>query len=84
MLPWSAPRDVDPAADSLGRSPPELDERFGDRFTEDLRRALPDLDGFDEEEAALLEEYGAEAIVPAGLADHERIEEIARELTLIR
>jgi phosphonate transport system substrate-binding protein len=63
---------------------PELDERFGEGFTEDLRRALLDLDGSDEEEAALLEEYGAEAIVPAEPADHERIEEIARGLGLVR
>lgn len=63
---------------------PELDMQFGDGFTEDLRQALLDLDGSDDEETALLEQYGAEAIVPAEAADHERIEEIARALNLIR
>lgn len=63
---------------------PGLEERFGEGFTEDLRQALLDLDGSDGGESALLERYGAEAIVPAEAADHERIEEIARSLGLVR
>lgn len=63
---------------------PGLDERLGEGFTEDLRQALLDLDGSDAEETELLEAYGAEAIVPAQASDHDRIEEIGRELGLIR
>ncbi|NUL47619.1 putative selenate ABC transporter substrate-binding protein [Cellulosimicrobium funkei] len=63
---------------------PGLDERLGEGFTEDLRQALLDLDGSDAEEAELLAAYGAEAIVPAEASDHDRIEEIGRELGLIR
>jgi phosphonate transport system substrate-binding protein len=63
---------------------PGLDERFGGGFTDDLRQALLDVDGSDAEETALLEQYGAEAIVPAEPGDYERIEEIARTLDLIR
>jgi phosphonate transport system substrate-binding protein len=63
---------------------PELDGRLGEGFTEDLRQVLLDLDGSDPEEAALLEAYGAEAIIPAEASDHERIEEIGRTLGLIR
>jgi phosphonate transport system substrate-binding protein len=63
---------------------PGLEERFSEGFTEDLRQALLDLDGSDDEESALLERYGAEAIVPAEAADHGRIEEIARSLGLVR
>lgn len=63
---------------------PGLDERLGEGFSEDLRQALLDLDGSDPEEAELLEAYGAEAIVPAEASDHDRIEEIGRDLGLIR
>ncbi|MGM7666826.1 putative selenate ABC transporter substrate-binding protein [Microbacterium sp. A93] len=63
---------------------PGLDERLGEGFTDDLRQALLDLDGSDAEEAELLEAYGAQAIVPATASDHDRIEEIGRELGLIR
>ncbi|MEX5303932.1 putative selenate ABC transporter substrate-binding protein [Kocuria sabuli] len=63
---------------------PGLDERFGAGFTDGLRQALLDLDGSDAEETALLEKYGAEAIIPAEPADYDRIEEIARTLNLIR
>lgn len=65
-------------------SSPDLDERLGGDFTQDLRQALLDLDGSDPEEAELLEAYGAEAIIPAEASDHDRIEEIGRTLGLIR
>ncbi|NUL44657.1 putative selenate ABC transporter substrate-binding protein [Cellulosimicrobium funkei] len=63
---------------------PALDERLGAGFTADLRQVLLDLDGSDPEEEALLDAYGAEAIIPAEASDHERIEEIGRTLGLIR
>lgn len=61
-----------------------LDERFGADFTDRLRQALLDVDGSDAQEAALLEEYGAQAIIPAEPGDYDRIEEVARTLNLIR
>lgn len=63
---------------------PGLDSRLGEGFTEDLRQALLDLDGSDAEEVALLEQYGAQAIVPAEASDHDQIEEIARTLGLVQ
>lgn len=63
---------------------PELDERMGDGFTQQLQDVLLELDGSDEDETALLEMYGAGAIIPAEPADHDRIEEIARSLDLIQ
>lgn len=63
---------------------PDLEERFGEGFTEELRQALLDLDGSDTEEAALLEKYGAQAVVPAEASDHDQIEQIARTLGLVQ
>lgn len=61
-----------------------LEERFGEGFTEELRQALLALDGSDAEEAALLEKYGAQAVVPAEASDHDQIEQIARTLGLVQ
>ncbi|WP_203225595.1 putative selenate ABC transporter substrate-binding protein [Kocuria sp. SM24M-10] len=62
---------------------PGLEERFGGGFTDRLRQALLDVDGSDAEETALLEQYGAGAIVPAEPGDYDRIEQIARTLGLV-
>lgn len=45
-------------------SGPDLDERMGEGFTEELRDALLALDGSTPEEEEALEGYGADRIVP--------------------
>ncbi len=62
---------------------PELDDRLGDGFTEELRDALLSLDGSDAGETDVLERYGAGALVAAEPEDYAEIEEIARKLGLV-
>lgn len=62
---------------------PETDDRFGDGFTERLGDALLGLDGSTPEEEAVLESYGAGAVVPTEASNYDQIEEIARSLGLI-
>ena len=62
---------------------PDLDERFGDGFTEELRTALLDLDGDTPEETDVLERYGAGRLVPTEAEDYAQIEEIGRTLGLV-
>jgi phosphonate transport system substrate-binding protein len=63
-------------------SGPQVDERFGDGFTEELREALLDLDGSSDEEQQVLEGYGAAGIVPTEASNYDQIEEIGRTLGL--
>lgn len=62
---------------------PDLDDRLGDGFTEDLRQALLDLDGSDAAEEELLEAYGADAVVGTEAGNYDQIEQVARDLGLI-
>ncbi|GAA1436720.1 putative selenate ABC transporter substrate-binding protein [Microlunatus lacustris] len=62
---------------------PELDDRLGDGSTDRLRDALLGLDGSDPTESAVLDLYGASAVVAAGPQDHAEIEQIARRLGLL-
>jgi phosphonate transport system substrate-binding protein len=62
---------------------PELDERMGDGFTDELRDALLALDGSTAEERDVLDAYGAGALVPTKAANYDRIEEIGRMLGLV-
>ncbi|WP_182526798.1 putative selenate ABC transporter substrate-binding protein [Nocardioides dongkuii] len=62
---------------------PEVDERLGDGFTDELREALLAIDGSTPEEKDLLEKYGAGALVPADVDSYDRIEEIGRKLGLV-
>lgn len=62
---------------------PELDDRFGDGFTDRLKEALLALDGSTAEEKAVLEAYGAEAVMPTEADNYDEIEEIARTLGLL-
>ncbi len=62
---------------------PQVDDRFGDGFTEELREALLSLDGSTPEEEDVLEAYGAEAVIPTEAADYDEIEEIGRALGLV-
>lgn len=62
---------------------PDLDERFGDGFTDDLRDALLALDGSTQQEKEVLEKYGAGKVVPTEEENYAEVEEIGRELGLV-
>jgi phosphonate transport system substrate-binding protein len=62
---------------------PDVDDRFGDGFTDDLQEALLGLDSSDASEKKVLELYGAGSVVPAEAADYDEIEEIGRKLGLV-
>ncbi|NPC95302.1 putative selenate ABC transporter substrate-binding protein [Nocardioides sp. zg-DK7169] len=62
---------------------PDLEDRFGAGFTEELRTALLELDGSTPEEQAVLERYGAGKLIPTDADSYERIEEIGRTLGLV-
>lgn len=66
----------------LGR--PDLDERLGAGFTERLRTTLLGLDGSDRRESAILELFTAGSFVPTTPENYTDIEDIARELGLVR
>lgn len=64
-------------------SGPDVDERFGDGFTDRLRQALLDLDGSTPAEAKVLELYGAKSVIATKADNYDQIEEIARKLGLV-
>jgi phosphonate transport system substrate-binding protein len=63
---------------------PGVDARLGAGFTDRLRTALLDLDGSDPGEQAVLDRYGAKSLVPTAPQNYDQIEEIARQLGLLR
>jgi phosphonate transport system substrate-binding protein len=62
---------------------PEVDDRFGDGFTDELREALLTLDGSTPQEREVLDAYGATRIVATQAGNYGQIEEIGRELGLV-
>ena len=62
---------------------PDLDERFGDGFTEAFTQALLDLDATVAEEAAILELFGAGAFIETEDANYADIEAVGRQAGLI-
>lgn len=62
---------------------PEVDDRFGDGFTDRLKKALLGLDGSDAGEKKVLELYGAKGVVATEAANYDEIEEIGRKLGLV-
>lgn len=62
---------------------PDLDERFGDGFTDRLRSALLALDGDSEQERRILELFGAGRFVPVGPDDHDEIVRAAETAGLL-
>lgn len=77
----------------LFRTPPYADyhwvlgptalEQHGRDLPARLLRALQDLDASDPDDAAVLELFGAERFVPVDEGDHDRIEQVGRELGLV-
>lgn len=64
-------------------SGPEVDARFGEGFTQELRDALLGIDGSSAQEQEVLDAYGAEAIIPTEASNYAQIEQIGRTLGLI-
>lgn len=66
----------------LGR--PDLDQRFGPGFTEELRATLLGLDGSDQREKDILALFTAASFVATAPDNYANIEKIARQLGLVR
>ena len=62
----------------------ELDQRYGEGFTNRLQQALIAIDHDTERRRTILDLFGAEAFIPAADGDYAAIEAIGRELGKIR
>ncbi len=63
---------------------PNLDEDYGQGFTERLEQAFTNLSPDDPRQAQILELFGAEAFVPASNDQYDAIEAVGREIGKIR
>ena len=63
---------------------PKLDATFGAGFTDAVKQAILDLDGKGEGEAAILELFGAKNFIETAPENYSKIEEIGKEIGVIR
>lgn len=63
---------------------PDLDERFGDGFTDDFVDALRSLDADDAADAEILDLFGAGAFIETDNDNYAAIESVGRDVGLIR
>ena len=63
---------------------PSAAERYGEDFPDAVRAALLDLSPDDEQGAQVLDLFGAESFIPAEASDYDQIEQVARDLGLVR
>ncbi|MFK7917698.1 MAG: putative selenate ABC transporter substrate-binding protein [Ilumatobacter sp.] len=63
---------------------PDLDERFGDGFTDDFVDALSSLDADDADDAEILDLFGAGAFITTQNENYDAMESTARDAELIR
>ncbi len=63
---------------------PDLDERFGDGFTEDFVDALESLDPSDADDAEILDLFDAESFIPTENENYDAVESVGRNADLIR
>ncbi len=63
---------------------PSLDAKFGAGFTEAMKQAILDLDGSGDGEAEILELFGAKKFIPTFPENYSQIEEIGKEIGVIR
>ena len=63
---------------------PDLDERFGDGFTDDFTAALTSLDIDDPDDAEVLDLFGAGAFIETENGNYAAIEAVGRDAGLIR
>ncbi len=62
---------------------PDLDEKFGEGTTQKVTDLLLGLDPADEDDASILELFGAESFVATENSNYDQIEEVAREQGLL-
>ncbi|HWH35217.1 MAG TPA: putative selenate ABC transporter substrate-binding protein [Acidimicrobiales bacterium] len=62
---------------------PDVGERFGDGFTDDVTAALVELDPAEPDDAEILELFGAERFIETDDGNYDQIEEVARQLGLV-
>lgn len=63
---------------------PDLDERFGDGFTDDFVEALQSLDPADADEAEILDLFDAESFITTENENYDSVESVGRNADLIR
>ena len=63
---------------------PSAAERYGDDFADRARDALLRLSTGDEQQTRVLDLFGAQRFIPAQASDYDQIEQVARELGLVR
>jgi phosphonate transport system substrate-binding protein len=63
---------------------PDLDERFGDGFTDRFVAALTSLDAADPDQAEILDLFGAGSFIPTSNDNYAAIEAVGRAAGLIR
>lgn len=63
---------------------PDLDERFGDGFTDDFIEALESLDPADAEDAEILGLFDAESFITTENENYDAVESVGRHADLIR
>lgn len=63
---------------------PDLDERFGDGFTDDFVDALESLDPDDADDAEILDLFDAESFITTENANYDAVESVGRNADLIR
>lgn len=63
---------------------PNLDQRFGPGFTAKVRKAIVSWRQNDPDQKTILELFGAQQFTPARPEDYRRIEEVGRQVGLIR
>lgn len=62
---------------------PDLDEEFGDGFTERARDALLALDGDDEDQREILDLFQANSFIPTEAENYDELEQVARSVGLL-
>ena len=63
---------------------PDLDRRFGPGFTSRLQQAILRWRQADPDQGAVLKLFGAQSFTPAKAQDYQRIEQVGRQVGLIR
>lgn len=62
---------------------PDLDEKFGEGTTQEITDLLLSLDPANEDDAAILDLFGAKSFIETENSNYDQIEEVAKELDLL-
>lgn len=63
---------------------PDVDQRLGNGFTDRVRAALLALDGSDDQERQILRLFEAKRFIPATPEDYRQVEDVGRQIGLIK